>query len=173
MKIGLVYGSTSGSTHAAAEKVASQLGGLFDEVVQIASIDVAALASFDVLVIGTSTWNVGELQEDWHEVFDDLADVRFDGKLVLFFGCGDQRGYPDNFLDAMGILRARFVELGALCDMGHWPTEGYDFTASKAVVDGRFVGLALDEDNQPDLTDLRVAEWCAQVKREFGLTVEG
>lgn len=53
--------------------------------------------------------------------------------------------------------------------MGYWPTDGYDFNDSKAVRNGKFVGLAIDEDNQADLTESRVENWSTQVKSEFGL----
>ena len=40
------------------------------------------------------------------------------------------------------------------------------------VVDGKFCGLALDEDNQEELTDVRISEWTADLKREWPSIVE-
>ena len=97
----------------------------------------------------------------------------FEGKKVAYFGTGDQIGYADNFQDAMGILEEKITELGSTT-IGYWPTNGYDHNESKAEQDegenaGNFVGLALDDDNQPDLTDERIKKWVAQLKTEFGI----
>ena len=81
-------------------------------------------------------------------------------------GLGDADGYPDTFLDAMGIIHDRIKDKGATF-VGAWPTDGYNFEASKGVVDGKFLGLAIDEDNQKDLTDKRVADWVALLKPEY------
>ncbi|MEM7308215.1 MAG: flavodoxin FldA [Planctomycetota bacterium] len=171
MKIGLVYGSTTGNTEDAAEKIQEHFSGAIESAEDISGVSLDAMTSFDVLIIGVSTWNIGELQQDWDAVFDDLADVSFDGVRVAFFGLGDQDGYPDNFQDAIGILRERIVERGGICNVGHWPTEGYEFDGSLALADGRFVGLALDEDNQAELTEERIAAWCEQLKQELGIGV--
>ncbi|QDU66750.1 flavodoxin [Engelhardtia mirabilis] len=172
MKIGLVYGSTTGNTEDAAEKIRDHFDDHVDECLNISGLDLERLKAFDVLLIGIPTWNIGELQQDWDEVFNKLDPVRFDGIRVAFFGQGDQRGYPDNFQDALGILRNKLVQLGAQADLGHWSTEGYFFQRSLGVIDEtkqHFVGLALDEDGQPELTDERIEGWCAQVKSELGL----
>ena len=52
----------------------------------------------------------------------------------------------------MGILEEKIAELGGET-VGYWSTEGYDFSDSKALRDDKFVGLALDEDNQSELTE--------------------
>lgn len=134
----------------------------------VADASLSDFEDFDYLVIGCPTWNVGELQSDWEAIYDDLDEIDFSGKQVAYFGVGDQVGYADNFQDAMGILEEKITSLGGTT-VGYWPTEDYDFTASKAVRDGKFVGLALDEDNQADLTASRIATWAAQVKAAFGV----
>jgi flavodoxin I len=97
-----------------------------------------------------------------------MAEVDFSGKTVALFGLGDQFGYADYFLDAMGMLHDLVVQSGARV-VGHWPTEGYEFVASKAEIPGagEFVGLALDEDHQEHLTAERLVRWCAQILAEF------
>lgn len=169
MKIGLVYGSTTGNTEDAADLVRGHFAGHVAESLEVSSTDLAALTDFDTLLVGVSTWNIGELQQDWDAVFADLTDLDFTGVRVAFFGAGDQSEYPENFQDAMGILRNRIIELGGRCDIGHWPVDGYEFEDSVALVDGRFCGLALDEDNQPEQTEDRVAAWCEQLKGELEL----
>jgi flavodoxin I len=96
-------------------------------------------------------------------VYDELDNVDFSGKKIAYFGPGDQVGYADNFQDAMGILEEKISERGGMT-VGYWSTEGYEFSESKAIKNGKFVGLALDEDNQSELTDQRVKTWVAQLK---------
>ena len=92
----------------------------------------------------------------------------FSGKKVAYFGCGDQVGYADNFLDAIGILEEKITERGGKT-VGYWSTEGYEFDESKAVRNGKFVGLALDDTNQSDLTEQRLRKWVSLLKSEFGI----
>lgn len=168
-KIGLFYGTQTGNTEAIAETIATSLGG--EGVVDlhdIADAQVDDLNAYECLIIGCPTWNVGELQSDWEGLYEDLEQIDFSGKKVAYFGAGDQVGYADNFQDAMGILEEKISELGATT-VGYWSLDDYDFNDSKAVRNGKFVGLALDEDNQSELTDSRILSWVTQLKSEFGL----
>ncbi|MBE9101136.1 flavodoxin FldA [Vacuolonema iberomarrocanum] len=168
-KIGLFYGTQTGNTQAAAEMIQQQMGG--ESVVELIDIADAAtddFANYACIIIGCPTWNIGELQSDWEGFYDELDDVDFNGKKIAYFGAGDQVGYADNFQDAMGILEEKIASLGGTT-VGYWPTEGYDFNDSKAVRNGKFVGLALDEDNQSDLTESRLQSWTTQLKSEFGV----
>jgi flavodoxin I len=167
-KIGLFYGTQTGKTESVAEIIGDEFG---DDVVTLQDISQAEAADFDeyqYLIIGCPTWNIGELQSDWEGFFPELDDIDFTGKVVAYFGTGDQIGYADNFQDAMGILEEKISQKGGKT-MGYWPTEGYDFNDSKALRNGKFVGLAIDEDNQSDFTDDRIKTWVAQLKTEFGL----
>jgi flavodoxin I len=168
-KVALFFGTQTGNTETVAELIQQHLGGA--DVVTLHDVADASPSDFedyDCLIIGCPTWNIGELQSDWEGVYDDLDDVDFNGKQVAYFGTGDQVGYADNFQDAMGILEAKISSLGGVT-VGHWPAEGYDFNDSKALRDGKFVGLAIDEDNQSELTADRVEAWAKQLKSEFGL----
>jgi len=171
-KIGLFYGTQTGYTQTAAEIIQQAFGG--EAVVTLYDISRTEPSDFDDyedIIIGCPTWNVGQLQDDWDNFFEQLDDVDFMGKKVAYFGEGDQVGYADSFQDAMGILEEKISEQGGET-VGYWSTEGYDFTESKAVRDGQFVGLALDEDNQSDLTEARIQAWVAQLKQEFGIQTE-
>ncbi|MBD2198063.1 MULTISPECIES: flavodoxin FldA [Calothrix] len=167
-KIGLFYGTQTGKTESVAEIIRDEFG---DSVVTLHDISQADTADFDdyqYLIIGCPTWNIGELQSDWEGFFTELDDIDFNGKTVAYFGTGDQIGYADNFQDAIGILEEKISQLGGKT-VGYCSTEGYDFNESKALRNGKFVGLAIDEDNQSDLTDGRIKNWVSQLKREFGL----
>ncbi len=168
-KVGLFFGSTTGNTKTAAEMIQAELGG--DNVVTVCNIADASESDFseyECLIIATSTWDTGELQADWDGFFEDLDGIDFSGKKVAYFGVGDQIGYSDNFQDAMGTLEEKISSLGATT-VGHWSTEGYEHEASKAEKNGKFVGLALDEDNQSEMTESRIKVWSTLIKTEFGI----
>ncbi len=95
------------------------------------------------MIIGTSTWGEGDLQDDWDDIFDDFKGVEFGGKTVAFFGTGDQEGYGDNFLDAMGTLHEVVLENGGTIVGDKWSTEGYEHDESTAVNDDGFFSLHL------------------------------
>ena len=168
-KVGLFYGSTTGKTADAAEQLQAALGG--DSVVELHDIaDSSAddFAGYEYFILASPTWDIGQLQADWEGFFPDLDDIDFSGKTVAYFGTGDQSGYEDNFMDAMGILEEKISELGGKT-VGYWPTEGYDFNESRAIRNGKFCGLALDDDNQAEETEERIKTWAAQIKQEMQL----
>ncbi|MCF2970280.1 flavodoxin FldA [Synechococcus sp. Nb3U1] len=167
-KVGLFFGTQTGNTETVAEMIQKELG---EENVDLIDISEASIEDFDkynYLIIGCPTWNIGELQSDWDGFFPNLDEIDFSGKTVAYFGVGDQFGYPDNFQDAMGILAEKIAERGGK-NVGSWPIDGYEFNESRGLVNGQFVGLALDEDNQSELTEKRVKEWTAKLKPTFGL----
>jgi len=165
--IGLFYGTTTGKTESAAETIRDTLGG--DVTMHdIADAEASDFEQYECLIIGCPTWNIGELQSDWEGFFEELDEIDFSGKTVAYFGTGDQIGYGDNFQDAMGMLEEKISQRGGKT-VGYTSTDGYDFNESKALRDGKFCGLALDDDNQSDLTDERIKIWTAQVKSAFGL----
>ncbi|MCY7284046.1 MAG: flavodoxin FldA [Cyanobacteria bacterium CAN_BIN43] len=167
-KIGLIFGTQTGNTETIAETIQNAFGGDIVTLHDAADTEIAELEGYEYLIVGCPTWNIGELQADWQGLYDELDNIDFSGKKVAYFGPGDQIGYADNFQDAMGILEQKICELGGTT-VGYWSTNGYDFNESKAVRDGKFVGLALDEDNQSELTDQRIDTWVTQLKREFGV----
>jgi flavodoxin I len=172
MKIGIFYGSSTGNTETAAEKVKSELGELVESPIHdVRHAEAEELAQYDVLFLGVSTWNIGEMQDDWAEFLPKLESVDLTGKKVALFAMGDQIGYPYNFLDAMGelwqIVKGRGAEL-----VGAWPSAAYRFDDSQAKLDDdHFLGLGLDEDNESELTDERIQNWLLKVFQELGFDI--
>jgi flavodoxin I len=166
MAVGIFYGSNGGATQRVAELIKDILGVEAD-LIDIADANIDDFDKYTELILGTSTWGEGDLQDDWDDIFDDFKKVDFSGKVVAFFGNGDQEGYPDNFLDGMGTLYKQAVENGANVIGDGWSKDGYDFESSTAIVDDAFVGLAVDEDNQDDLTVSRVTQWVDGIKEYF------
>lgn len=171
-QIALFYGSSTCYTEMAGEKIRDQLGADKVDLFNVAEDPLINAQFYPYLIFGIPTWDYGELQEDWEEVWPDLDELDLQGKKVALFGLGDQIGYPEWFLDAMGYLHDKLLKRGATM-VGYWPSEGYDFEASKALTDDQqaFVGLALDEENEFDKTPERVRLWCEQILSEFGLSV--
>ncbi len=166
--IGLFYGSTTGKTEYVAEMLQKEFGQDVLTLHNIAEVEDSDFEDYQNLIIACPTWNIGELQSDWDGYFPELDDIDFSGKKIAYFGTGDQVGYNDNFMDVLGILEEKISERGGTT-VGYWSTNGYEFNESRALKDGKFVGLALDEDNQSDMTEERVKAWVAQLKKEFGV----
>lgn len=165
----MVIGSTTGNTEDAAELIRAELAGRVEEVHNVQGMDLEDMTLYDVLLVGIPTWDIGQLQEDWERRLMDVANLDFEGKQVAFFGDGDQFGYPDNFQDAMGILRELFMACGAKADVGHWPADDYDYQESRGVLNGKFVGLALDDLQQPEKSEERIRGWVSQLLKELGV----
>lgn len=163
MKIGVIYGTTTGTTEEAAESIRGALGLPLHLYKNINTASIEDFSACDVLILGIPTWDVGEPQSDWWAFFPKLDSIDFHGKKIAIFGLGDQYGYPGTFLDAMGDLWTRIKARGGEL-IGQWPTEGYDFSSAKPVLDGKLIGLGLDPVNQAELTDDRIKKWVAQLK---------
>jgi len=161
--IGIIYGSSTGNTKDVALQLQEAVGG---EIHDVAKADASTFESHPFLILVTSTWGMGELQDDWEDFLPSLDSIDLSGKKVAIMGLGDQVNYSDTFCDSMLILAEKVVERGAVL-VGATPVDGYSFDNSRAVKDGHFVGLAIDEDSQSDKTAGRIREWAAELKREF------
>merc|ERR1711990_743139 len=140
------------------------------EAVDIGDLDGAGVAAFDGLIIGAPTWHTGADTERsgtaWDDfIYGDLTSCDLAGKKVAIFGLGDSSGYSDNFCDAMDELASCFSGQGASI-IGSVDAGGYTYDESKSVSGGKFVGLACDEDNEPEMSEDRVNAWVDQIKGE-------
>ncbi|MDF0533084.1 flavodoxin [Shewanella sp. A32] len=177
-KVGIFFGTDTGSTRKIAKQIYSLLGdGVAAKPLNINRVDDAAIFDeYDCLILGTPTLGEGQLpglsaecqEASWEEFMPNFDELDLSGKKVALFGLGDQVNYPDEFVDALGELYDCVVECGADV-VGSWPLDGYEFSQSAAVLDDRFVGLVIDKDNQASRSDDRVATWVAQLKTELGL----
>lgn len=165
-KIGLFYASSTGNTEYAANILKNKMSTFDIDIKDIANCVDNAMKEYDLLIFGVSTWGEGDLQDDWEDFLANLNEENLLNKTVAIFGLGDQEQYCCNFLDAMGIVYNKVVQSGATV-VGSWPTDGYDFEESLAIIDGEFVGLGLDEDNQDELTNERINEWIELITPYF------
>ncbi|MEM9775257.1 MAG: flavodoxin [Chloroflexota bacterium] len=166
----IFYGSTTGATELIAEKVQAAWASANGETLPIVNVgdqsQLMNLLQYNKLLLGIPTWNIGKLQDDWEIVYPYLERIDLSDKTIAIFGVGDQYGYPENFQDAMGILGFKLIERGATL-VGYTSVTGYEHEYSKAIDGDQFIGLAIDDVNQPELTDGRVKAWVSQVTTEF------
>lgn len=171
--VGLFYGSDTGMTEDVVDTIMEMWTASQLEVIEIGEALVGDFARFDKLILGLPTWFDGDLQSDWEAFFEDhFQQIDFAGKKVAIFGLGDQYGYEDFFVDGIGIL-ARVVIANGGEVIGLWPAAGYIYSESKAEVDEDytlFYGLAIDDLNEPELTEERLKQWILQLEQEFELT---
>lgn len=167
-KIGLFYGSSTCYTEMAAEKIHEMIGPEIVDIYNIKDTPLKKAEDYTCLIFGISTWDFGELQDDWEAHWHDASTLNLQGKTLAIYGLGDQEGYPEWFQDAIGMLHEAVAQPG-LTRIGYWPNEGYEFIGSKGLTPDKkqFVGLALDEDTQYELTDTRIATWCTQILEEI------
>lgn len=157
----VVYGSSTGTCENIANTIGSKLGA---EVINVSDFNADTVANNDNLILGTSTWGAGELQDDWYDGINVLKEADLTGKTVALFGCGDCESYSDTFCGAMKEIYDAAQGANILPGV---PTSDYTFDDSDAVVDGNFVGLALDDVNEEDKTEGRIDSWIESIKAQL------
>jgi len=170
MKVKLIFGSDTGNTDYVVDTyIINMLDPLEVEVIEVHNLKPEDWDTDNLIILGIPTWYDGELQSDWEDYFEEFQQIDFTGKTVAVFGLGDQIGYSEYFVDGIGILAKVVLENGGKI-IGHWPTEGYDYDESKGLLnEDYFYGLALDEDNESDLTFQRVEKWVQQIKQSLNI----
>ena len=159
----VVFGSSTGMTEEVAGKIADKLGV---EAINVTDFTADTVNENENLLLGTSTWGAGDPQDDWYDGISLLQGSDLSGKTVAIFGVGDSEGYSDTFCCGMRSIYDAVEKAGAKV-VGAVSTDGYTFDDSDSVIDGKFLGLALDETNEADKTDERVDAWLNEIKPEL------
>ena len=165
-KIGLIYSFNSNKTAKVAERIKEEFKEVPMDAINAETITEDQFLKFDNLILGVPTWFDGELPNYWDEFGPALEDMNLKGKLIALYGLGDQIGYPENFLDAVGIM-AQILEARGAKIVGKTSIQGYTFESSKALQNDKFLGLAIDFENQATKNKERVKEWVKQLSSEF------
>ncbi len=174
-KIGLFFGPEKGSVNRVADMVKAQLGADLVDLISVHDASVADLQKYDKIIFGISTvgketWDSEYSNTDWAKFFPQIKEADYSGKKIAIFGLGDHITYASHFVNAMGRLYKEIKEATPVAEIvAPVATDGYEFEDSDAVIDGKFCGLPIDEDFEPELTQERIAAWLADVKKEFGL----
>lgn len=170
-KIGLFYGPLGGSTERVAKKVAAVLGNENVDLISVKDSKASDVEKYENVIFGMSTigketWDADKSANDWDVFLPEVKKVDYSDKIVAMFGLGDQITYDLHFVDALGLVAENILPKGAKI-IGQVETEDYDCRESQAIIDGKFIGLPVNEDFEPELTDERVNNWVKKIKKEF------
>jgi len=170
-KIAILYGPGGGNTEKAARMLANEIGEDKSVLMGVRDLDENDLMGYSKLIfggptVGAHTWSDTDAGGDWDKFLPRLYKMDLKGKSCAIFGLGDQVSYSFHFVDDIRVIADRLLEGGARL-VGLVGTEGYHFEDSKAVVDGKFLGLPLDMDNEPELTLPRIQNWVKQLMIEL------
>ena len=167
LQIGIFFGGKDNGTTA---KVSRRIQELFGDNATVHNVGNAAkhdVDKYDFLILGTAAWGIGEMHSDWERFIDKLIEADLSTKKIALFGLGDQKMYPESFVDGMGTIFCRMPYKQNV--IGYTSTSGYNFYYSTAEKEGNFVGLAIDDDTQKELTEQRIKDWVEQIKLEAGV----
>lgn len=165
-KTAIIYSFNTKKTGKIAERIKEAYGEDQVEMVNAEDITEEKFLGFEQIIMGVPTWFDGELPNYWDEFVPALEEMDLSGKKIALFGLGDQKGYPENFLDGVGIMAEILEKQGANL-IGFTSTEGYEFEHSQACRGDQFTGLAIDYENQGSMNKERVSAWVDQIKNEF------
>ena len=164
-KIGIFYGSTTGTTKDVAKKIGEQLGVKPEDIHDVASAAPSMVGDYDVIIIGASTWGDGDLQDDMATFLDGMQAMDLREKEVAIFGCGDE-SMAQTFCNSVGEIYHRLHDAHPIF-IAPFNNMGYDYSHSESDVKGMIVGLCIDEVNHPEETDARIKAWCDEIKEEI------
>ena len=157
-KMGIIYGSSTGTCESIAQTIAEKLGVASVDVIDASKITTEKVGGYDILLLGTSTWGDGAIKT--------VKTADLNGKIVALFGCGDSESYCDTFCDGMGVIYDQLKNSGCTF-VGAVPADEYSYSSSIAVIDGKFVGLALDDVNESGKTEERINSWVEEIKKNL------
>ncbi|MDR0364565.1 MAG: flavodoxin domain-containing protein [Bacteroidales bacterium] len=177
-RVAILSWPLGGNTRLVADKLIRQFTFYNEEDIKAEKLDFLSVSEgklrpFDVIIIGGSTvetednWLKADETTKWSTFFDIIRFADLTGKKAAVFAIGNQKAYPDNFADGMSELKTVLEQKGAKI-IGHWPTDDYDFFDSRSIEGEKFIGLVIDQENQPELTDRRIIDWVDQLVVEIG-----
>jgi flavodoxin I len=165
-KTAIIYSFNTKKTGRVAGRIKEAFGEDPVEMVNAEEITGLKFLSYEQMILGVATWFDGELPNHWDEFVPDLEGLDLKGKKIALFGLGDQKGYPENFLDGMGIMASILEQRGATL-VGFTSTEGYEYESSLAERGDQFAGLAIDFENMGGQIKDQVKAWVEQLRKEF------
>lgn len=161
-QIGIFYAPSGGSVHKVARQIKQKLAAFSPDLFVISEVIPSMLLDYRHLILvastlGRSTWEM-EQKDPWSSFLPRLQRLRLHGRKVALVGLGDHVSYSNHFVDGMGILADIVEKIGGEL-IGETETVDYVFNDSRALRDGKFVGLPLDEDYEAERTESRIDQW--------------
>jgi len=171
-KTAIFFGPVGGAVNRVADSLKDLIGEDKVELVQVKNATAADIEKYDKIIFGLSTvgkdtWDSAFSNNDWGKFMPEVSKTRYESKTVAIFGLGDHVTYTATFVDHIALLAKRLRDNGAVLT-GQVSADGYEFDESQAFVDGMFLGLPLDEDFEPELTEERIKNWVKQISADFG-----
>ncbi|QAS53794.1 flavodoxin [Halobacillus litoralis] len=106
------FASMSGNTEDIADLLHTHLQDAHEVVMEeIEDIEVSNLKEFDCILIGSYTWNDGDLPYEVEDFYDELSEVDLSGVPAAVFGSGDPT-YP-KFCEAVHLIQHQLQISGA------------------------------------------------------------
>lgn len=173
MKIGILYSTVTSSSEKYARMISDKLAGKESDLADIAEISPDAIGQYEALIVGAPTLNTGADEQrtgtPWDEfLINDIENVNLNNKPVAVFGHGDATEYAKYFCDSIEEIHDKFEKQGSKM-IGYTDPKSINFEQSKAVRNGKFLGLPLDVSAPPDQAEQRISDWCAQIISEAAL----
>lgn len=169
-KIGIFYAPSGGSVHRVAHLIKQKLSDEQPDLFVISDATPLQWLDYRTLILvcstlGRNTWEM-EQKDPWASFIPRLLRLRLQGRKVAIVGLGDQVSYPNHFVDGMGILGRTIEAIGGRL-IGMTDPHDYVFNDSRALRDGKFIGLPLDEDQEAGKTEERLDRWLKQIKPDL------
>lgn len=163
-KIAILYGTSGGNTESVAKSIRDLFNGEAD-LFNVETIKIDDIKPYKYLILGTSTTGIGDLQDDWDSFLPTFSKADLSDKTVAIFALGDSASFSSSFAESVRVIYDAINDKTKI--IGSVEDQGYTYDDSTAVIDGRWVGLPIDEDNEYDQTAARLEAWVEQLKKEF------
>lgn len=169
-KIGIFYGPTDGSVEKVANMLKEMIGEDKTDLIPVKNATAQTVNQYRNIIFGLSTvgkhtWDM-EIADDWSAFIPQLEKIDYSGKIFALYGLGDHLTYALHFVDSLGYVAGEMMKHNAKI-VGQVDPSGYDFQDSEAIIDGKFIGLPLDEDYESEKTPDRLREWLDIILKEF------
>lgn len=171
-KIALLYSPEGGNVNKVTIKLAEIIGIEKVDIIPVRKVGKGELDKYKQIIflgstVGADHWTNEIVADEWQEFFNKWDEISFENKKVAIVGLGNSVLYPEHFADGMAHLYNKIKERKGKV-LGFVDAKDYDFTDSEAVNDdGFFCGLAIDEDNEEELTKERLERWVSSLKADF------
>ncbi|MHC1705289.1 MAG: flavodoxin [Tenuifilaceae bacterium] len=171
MKIGIFYGPIGGATERIAKMIQSEFGASNADLIPVNAAKAEDVEKYKYVIFGSSTignetWDARRPKPDWDNFRSELDRINYKDKIFALYGLGDHISYARFFVDSMGIIAKRMLSNDAKI-VGTCDPKEYEFEHSEALIDGRFIGLPIDEEFESEKTPQRVKNWVNVLKRDF------
>lgn len=112
-KVSIIYGSTTGNTEMLANQIKDGLNNDEVKVVNVTEVTTDDVANAELVLLGSSTWGYGDIQDDFLDYYEKMDASLFQGKKVAVFGCGDKTSFEDVFCEAVTLIEEKARAIGA------------------------------------------------------------